>query len=359
MRPLLLLLLALPAAAQPTRPRVVFVFDTSGSMGVDVTTGIATGGDGSAEYPGRGTSRLFVAKNAVAALVETTSEVEFALMRYPQVEAAGFNHGAADGRQLNTYEGLEQRPLNYGGECVGRLAQADAMHAASLLVPFGAANENAVLSWMDHHENWPQDKELRAEGPTPVAESLRLAAEYLQPVVAADRVADCRPYAVVLLTDGGESCVAPGDREAALTGRAAALLALGVRTYVVAFSVGQQDTELLGVLARAGGTAIDAGGQPDLVRGLPYQADDLAGPGINGTERRVAVEHANLQHTGLLDVVEFVGLGVPDQRGQCGGQQQNAAFHLQIPLSGWAHGGSRGPETGVVRVDMPACRPSS
>ena len=274
----LLWLLAAPLAlAQPIRPRVVFVFDTSGSMGVDVATGLPTGGDGSLEYPGRGTSRLFVAKNAVSALVETTSEVEFALLRYPQLEGLGINRGALDGRQSNTYEGLADRPLHYAGECVGRLANPSANQAASLLVPFGQASEVAILTWMDQRENFPQNKELRADGPTPVVESLRLAAEYLGPVVAGDPVADCRPYAVVLLTDGGESCVPPGERALALGGAAATLQALGVRTYVVAFSVGQQDVELLGVLARAGGTAVDARGRLDLVRGLPYQADDLRG----------------------------------------------------------------------------------
>ena len=77
------------SCAQRFPPRILLVFDTSGSMGVDLVTGEPTGGDDSAEYPGSGgTSRLFVAKNAIATLVETTSEVEFALMRYPQLEGA-------------------------------------------------------------------------------------------------------------------------------------------------------------------------------------------------------------------------------------------------------------------------------
>ncbi|MCA9561615.1 MAG: hypothetical protein KC583_23875, partial [Myxococcales bacterium] len=119
------------ACAQRFPPRILLVFDTSGSMGVDLVTGEPTGGDDSAEYPGSGgTSRLFVAKNAIATLVETTSEVEFALMRYPQLEGAGINRGALDGFNQQTYAGLEARPLNYAGTCEGGLRPAaDAAHA--------------------------------------------------------------------------------------------------------------------------------------------------------------------------------------------------------------------------------------
>ena len=163
----LLLVGVSPAIAQQQfRPRILLVFDTSGSMSVDLATGQPTGGDNSREYPGDGnTSRLFVAKNAISALVETTSEVDFALLRYPQREGDGINRGPVDGFQQNLYDGLEENPLNYGGVCSGVLRARDANDFFSLLVPFSRDNEAEIVAWFDHHEDWPADSELRADGP--------------------------------------------------------------------------------------------------------------------------------------------------------------------------------------------------
>ncbi|MGK0361029.1 MAG: hypothetical protein ACI9U2_003347 [Bradymonadia bacterium] len=267
-----------PALAQDLRPRIVFIFDTSGSMGVDIATGIPTGGDNSERHPGDGNlSRLFVAKSAVSALIETTSEVQFALMRYPQAEGAGLNSGRIGGFQQNTYEGLEETPLNYAGGCVGQLSDPTPDQASSLLVPLTNDNELDILRWMDGHEDWPGDPELRADGPTPILTTLALADQYLRGVIRNDPVEDCRPYAVVLLTDGGESCVPAMDRAEALAERATLLQMSGVKTYVVAFGVGQNDLGVLSALARAGGTAVNRDGRLDLRRGLPYEANDLRG----------------------------------------------------------------------------------
>ncbi|MEZ4470104.1 MAG: hypothetical protein R3F60_04705 [bacterium] len=137
---------------------------------------------------------------------------------------------------------------------------ADAVNAASLIVPF-AQDEGAAPPGMDHAENYPRNKE---PGPTARPSWWRPCAyaEYLGNIIAADPRADRWPYAV-LLTDGGELAWRPASARRRSAARAAALQALGVRTYVVAFSVGQQDVGLLGVLARAGGTAVDDRGRPD------------------------------------------------------------------------------------------------
>ncbi len=276
----LMLWVSTASAQQQFRPRILVVFDTSGSMSVDMATGDPTGGDNSREYPGDGnTSRLFVAKNAIASLVETTSEVDFALMRYPQREGEGINRGAIDGFQLNLYDGLEENPLNYGGTCDGTLHGRMADDFYSLIVPFGRDNESEIIAWMDHHEDWPQDSELRADGPTPIAETLSHAEEYFREVVAGDDGVRCRQNAVLLLTDGGESCVPRAEREDTLRARAAALrnievehegeqVQVDVKTYVVTFSVGRK--EELVALAREGGGV-------DAARGEPYSADDQAG----------------------------------------------------------------------------------
>ncbi|MEZ4432111.1 MAG: MopE-related protein [bacterium] len=326
----LVALMAPAAAQQRQKARVLLIFDTSGSMGVDVATGLPTGGDNSAEYPGNGgTSRLFVAKEVVTGLLSTQSEVEFALMRYPQIEGEDINRGAVDGRQNNSYEGLLEDPLDYAGECAGRLYPGGAGEASSLLVPFGEDNEGALIEWMNHREQWPVDRELRAEGPTPIAESLRLAAEYLLEAGQADAGARCRQTAVVLLTDGGESCVPPAERAAALVARAEALRGLAfeaggeaveqeVRTFVLAYAVNQRALDELSLLARAGGTAVDRAGELDLVAGGAYEARDLASlrRAFNAIIREaIPTERCNGEDDDCDGVVDE---GVQNACGRCG-----------------------------------------
>ncbi len=268
------------------RSRVLVLFDTSGSMGVDIETGEPTGGDNSREYPGDGgLSRLFVAKEALAGLITTQSEVEFALMRYPMREGLGINRGVIDGRQNQSYAGLEEQPLNYAGECTGLLRPGDPDEAFALVVPFSDDNETDIVRWLDHREDFPADKELRAEGSTPIVETLRLAEQYLVEIGRGDPGARCRRTAVVLLTDGSESCVPFAEREQRLAERGAALRELrfvvdgeevvqDVRTFVVAYGVNQRAYDQLTALARAGGTAVDLRGEPDPTGG-PYEASDL------------------------------------------------------------------------------------
>ena len=272
------------ARAQEIRPRILLVFDTSGSMGFDLATGEPTGGDNSAEHPGDGReSRLFAAKQVIGGIVETTSEIELGLMRYPQAQGAGINDGT-DRQFFNSYSNLQATPLNYLGYCAGALEATPDDQPFALVVPFEADNEPAILSWMDGHEAFPGDPELRAEGPTPIAESLRLAEQALRAAAATDPAARCRRYHVVLLTDGAESCVPAADRQRALIDRTLALREMRVgdvtihaRVFVVAFAVDPGEASLLDAVARVGGTAVGANGQPDLIGGRAYQAGDQAG----------------------------------------------------------------------------------
>ncbi|MEE2757846.1 MAG: MopE-related protein [Myxococcota bacterium] len=276
-----------PVFGQETRPRILLVFDTSGSMGIGVNSRLDTNGDNSAEHPGTGdTSRLSVAKRAIQGVVETTAEAEFALMRYPQLESAGLNTGEAGGFRYNNYAGLEERPLNYAGVCSGQLRGATAQTASSLLVPFAQNNDLAITRWLDHRENYPRNKELRATGPTPIVESLRLARDYFIEAMRSDADLRCRQNVVVLLTDGSESCVSSNDRADELRAATTALREIqieqngidipkDVRVFVLAFAVNQTAINQLSIVARAGGTAIRFGGLLDLVSGEPYQATDF------------------------------------------------------------------------------------
>jgi len=260
--------LATPAAAQDVKPRILVIFDTSGSMGFDIESGQPTGGDNSVEYPGNGgISRLFVAKRVIRSIVETTAEVEFALLRYPQFEQEDLNNGI--GREgFNGYQGLAESPLNYEGGCSGTTFQDPdfPLRPYALAVNFEADNENRILSWIDNVEDYPQNRELRAEGPTPIAESLRLAGIYFGQELRRDQAARCRRNYVVLLTDGAESCVLDDPQgavnQAVQNLRMTAVPGAGdvdIKTFVIAFAVDDAVAASLDQAARAGGAA--QGGQ--------------------------------------------------------------------------------------------------
>jgi MYXO-CTERM domain-containing protein len=89
---------------------------------------------------------------------------------------------------------------------------------------------------------------LRATGPSSLAASLDAAADFLKPVIQCDGGVPCRKYAVILLTDGAETC--QGNPVLA----AGTLLTAGVQTYVVGFSVLGEEQASLNQIAVAGGT---------------------------------------------------------------------------------------------------------
>lgn len=63
-----------------------------------------------------------------------------------------------------------------------------------------------------------KDFELRASGNTPLAGSLASARTYIAQTRAADDPAlqSCRPYRVILVTDGGETCAGDPVSQAGL-----------------------------------------------------------------------------------------------------------------------------------------------
>jgi len=327
-------LLSAPATAAATefKPRILLVFDTSGSMGFDLATAEATGGDNSREYPGNGgISRLSVARSVVSSLVESASEVELALMRYPQRQGLGINNGALRGA-FTAYDGLAQRPLNYLGECSGDLrAGADPSRPFSLLVPFRSDNEREILSWLDGHESFPVDPELRAEGPTPIAESLRLARVYFEEALTEDAGLRCRKNYVIVLTDGDESCVPPAnDVLGTLLDRTVALRQMDVapdvgppvrkdvKVFFVGFAVTPRIVAQLNALAQAGGTAVNARGEVDLFNGQAYSANDSAG--LRRAFSRILAEAIPSEDCNGLDddCDDRVDEGTLNACGQCG-----------------------------------------
>ncbi len=126
--------------------------------------------------------------------------------------------------------------------------------AGDLLVGFSPENEYELLEWMDGDDNYVGvappglDFELRGSGTTPLAGSLVSARNYLSGVAAGDTASACRPYRVVLLTDGLETC--GGNAVAA----ANSLRTAGFPTHVIGFATTPAATTQLDSIAAAGGT---------------------------------------------------------------------------------------------------------
>ncbi|MEQ9073605.1 MAG: MopE-related protein, partial [Sandaracinaceae bacterium] len=156
---------------------------------------------------------------------------------------------------------------NYDGVCSIGGSGGDVLVGFPDMGAFaGMNNSYAILSWLDGQETnfvntrtvgnfcnaaTTGDCELRPEGPTPLAGLLNSVSSYISPVRASDPRAGCRPYSVILITDGAETCA--GDPEAAAT----ALRMNGILTYVVGLAVGGGARTQLNDIATAGGT--DAG----------------------------------------------------------------------------------------------------
>ncbi len=175
----------------PTIPQVGLVLDASGSM------------NGPTTYEGQNMSRWSAVVNGVADLVDATSDrVHYGALYYPTD--------------------------NYCG--VGGVA-----------LPVGPNDTAAVLGSIPGANDW-------VTGNTPAYAAVETMFAHLQ------QVADGRPQAMVLLTDGVPGC-ANSDKVGDIIGQAAAA---GIPTYVMGFSDGNNggiDPQALDAWAKAGGTS--------------------------------------------------------------------------------------------------------
>jgi hypothetical protein len=280
----------------------------AGLCGTNCTAGLDTNCDGQVND-----SRIYIAKNAVADIVRGYGEVDWALSRFMQNQGTNlsclsfqnfecnpagpyvtsYGNPLCNSGSLCPYFDWETpmpaacRPGTGGRRRIRQRAGADPVvctnyqgtcglgtgRAGDLLVGFpdlgpwaGRDNTYGILRWLDGVETnfvntttagdfcnttTTGDCELRPEGGTPLAGILTSANDYLDPIRDADSVRACRPYSVILITDGVESC--GGTPNAA----AAALLANGINTYVVGLAISGGSQALLNGIATAGGT--DAG----------------------------------------------------------------------------------------------------
>ncbi|WP_236518652.1 MopE-related protein [Sandaracinus amylolyticus] len=239
------------------RPRILLVFDTSGSMNWHTCEDEFTGGDGSGECLGGDVacatcgasgcgngiaddSRIARARAGVSDVVAAFGDVEMGLMRFRQ-RATSFACPTANATAAS-------------GGWAGSGAVCGAYAAGDLLVGFSPENEYSILEWLDGADNYGGtapaglDLELRGSGTTPLAGSLASAQAYLADVRTDDPRASCRPYEVILLTDGAETC--GGDPIDA----AGDLRTAGFPVNVIGFANSPDASTQLNAIASQGGT---------------------------------------------------------------------------------------------------------
>jgi|GEM_PF-482856 len=296
-----------------TRARFLVVVDTSGSM-LNDASGFPTFGDGSSGHVGLDTasdadsvagnnSKIFIAKSVLNNVLAAFTDTNFALARYhqdvgtrrscqtanwfecqqsccsyddptnnvsPAYPAApgcnmtslypGAGYGSALNANINIGWANQNDCINYAGSCGAPRRGADVV--AGFDKPL-----QQYLAWLDGREthfntsvipgdhceySGGGDCELRATGPTPLAASLDAAADYLKPIIQCDAAVPCRKYAVILLTDGAESCM--GDPVASASALKTAVVGITIPTYVIGFSVLPTEQAQLNAIANAGGT---------------------------------------------------------------------------------------------------------
>ena len=203
-------LLAAPgeaAAQNQIKPRFVIMVDTSGSMNDstndDNGTCNGTAADADCNSCLQQRTKMNDAKCVLGKLIDSYGDIEFALGRFKQTCS-----GSCD--------------WNVGTDvCENTAVAAD---RGEMLVPFLTENENAIREWVDFtcsgcttSTTGADNPELDFGGPTPLAGYILAARRYLQgsdPTfttgpfegATADPFAACRPYRVIMLTDGNVTC---------------------------------------------------------------------------------------------------------------------------------------------------------
>ena len=157
-----------------------------------------------------------------------------------------------------------------GASCPATGSNAD---RGEILVPFGEENQDEIVKWVDFScdtcDVTGSDPELGAETFTPLAGALRGARRYYQgndprfpgSPIGTDPYKACRPYRVILLTDGDESCAAYSQGPVAATELRTTPVTVGgtttnydIRTYTIGFDLTTGASGRLSSIAANGGT---------------------------------------------------------------------------------------------------------
>lgn len=251
---------ATSARAQSLRPNIMFLFDTSGSMHED--SGGTDRADGTTVCPQSTTSRIYSLKSGIRQALQQvgTDEANFGLMSFPQTVQNAYQtltatqctntgqspigHYAATGQQtltvpnrgstsfhntttypagcLMTTDNNTAAQSGYGTWFTNGASQVFEVGVTSAAPgtkptagqfdPSGAAQMAAIYKWIDNVEaptmaGAVTDPELHPKDNTPLGRSLFYANMYfLNEVIPNDPKGSCRHNAMVILTDGDDTC---------------------------------------------------------------------------------------------------------------------------------------------------------
>ncbi len=198
-------------------PNVLIIFDTSGSMTFDIwhSEHVYTWGDGSEDYPGRDTngdgepndSRMYNLKSALRYIIRNTSSIRFGLFTYGQKH----QWYRAWWYRNWPYNIWNRRFIRWHGEYWPKKYPVSNPNIQVVRVPLGPdtpEHKQDLLEWIDNINQYPmiQDKELRADGGTPIGGTLYWIRKYLErEVLPNDPDRKCRKNFILLLTDGEET----------------------------------------------------------------------------------------------------------------------------------------------------------
>ena len=306
------------ASAQEIKPNVMLLFDTSGSMqDVPCSTQAPLFGDNSNEcldsdmpcangqrcylvwnqrrnrwdtrcddgcdFTGCNNglpddTRIFKVKKGASSVISAFGEVTFGLSRFHQVPATFRCDTSSSGGWDGAPQGCSNDSMNTG------------WNRADVLVGFTVNNQGELLSWMNNCDDYPTsgacpvgvepgtnghpdtptncpnnslcptcgtgcDKELRPSGYTPLAGSLNsLRNNFFPSALTADTKAVCRPYKVIMLTDGQDNCAGDPETEARALFQGTGLPgSKSVQVHVIGFASSSIKGDL-DLIAAAGGT---------------------------------------------------------------------------------------------------------
>jgi MYXO-CTERM domain-containing protein len=264
---LALVALAAPRTARAQnqiKPRFVIMVDTSGSM--DDSTGSGTNSCGMSK------TKMNDAKCVLGRLNDSFGDVEFALGRFKQTTCSHSNTST-------------NHPCNWNSDNCDSTSDGSA-DRGEMLVSFGSENANDIGEWVNFTCSNPcvttttgtNDPELDAGGGTPLSGYIHTARRFLQggdPTfgtnpISTDPFGTCRPYRVIMLTDGNVNCGSESQastvtaiKELRKTGTAGVpegVMPVDVRTDVIGFGISAGDADIE-AYAHAGGRANGAGNE--------------------------------------------------------------------------------------------------
>ncbi|MBI4509808.1 MAG: hypothetical protein HY698_09225 [Deltaproteobacteria bacterium] len=269
--------------SEVVKPYFMVIVDTSGSMAA-----YTSGSSGDTNSCGKERTRMSDAKCVLGNMVNSYGEAVFGLTRYYE-DCEGTCSVARDdclavcGTSTcpATCNTCSCSALNCstcksnGTGCPAIGATAD---AAQVLVPIREDNQADILKWIDYKcsscDINGANSEIEANGYTPLAGSLRSARRYYQgndprfgtSPINTDPYKGCRPYYVILLTDGAETCTATANVTVAageLRATAISNINYDIKTFVIGFGMDPNDTsnadnwaavQQIESIAQAGGT---------------------------------------------------------------------------------------------------------